>query len=1013
MKKKLVGLIALTASLSMCAMLGACGGDDGDSSGGEHAWGTTWSKDSTGHWHGCGDDGCDEKDSFAAHTPSADDGDCTTPITCSVCGYETTAGVAAHDAGPADWAKDADEHWKLCVNPGCTQKMLVAAHDINNSDCTTGGTCSTCGYTVAPKSAHEHTAPTSITGDADITCDNCSVVVAKTLAGTKTYSKSADDAASNVLPAAITGTPTHVYVDYVDIWNGTGVDFSEIEIQEGAIVKVETETMTYYYKANLCDNLINSADEFFTAINANFDGYYVLGQDLDFSAQIINDPTTGTSNTEDGWNSIGWNTTQGGDIAKFTKFTGTLDGNGYALKNITIKGHNGTQGISAAFIGYAEDATVKNLMADITVAPSGINANSVKNVGLIGRADKCVIDNCAVVLHTTYACYQTYVTVAPIVGLAEKGTTITNCVGVLDTSAGIVSTNKTTFATLAGTNDTGNWAVVNNCYGIYVPASGDTWTPTLVATKDTFEVQGSEAYNNFSAFFGAVTSLSANDGWNDSWKIEDNKLYFGDEWVHVHAFDQQNASEAYTATPASCTGNRTCYYSCACGAKGTTTFDVANTQTAHDVPANPQQSDWQSDGTGHWLTCSNCTEKVEFAAHSDPDDNCATEDYCTICNYRVHTAGAHTYDVPTGALTNGDVNCTVCGTKVAQTIAAVSNYSKDANDSASSLPSAIQGTVSAIEINGTNVGTSLDLTNVTAGEAAQLVTVVTDTTTYYYYATVCTNVLTSAEEFFTAINADFGGYYVLGQDINFSANKVNYSNDGVWNTIGWKGTEAGDISKYVQFTGVLDGKGYALKNVTLRGHNGTNLTQGINACLFGYTNGATIKNLMADLTIDGEVAGTIKNAGLIGNAVGGTVVENCVVVLKTKSGGYGSNKTVGAIAGTLGANSKISNCVAILNTSAGITSTTNFGTVAGTAGGDAAGIENSYGIYVGAEGDTWTPVLKADGGLTIAQTSAVYNGCDEFTTGVSALSDANGWNSYWSLADGTLKFGDETIISAE
>lgn len=43
--------------------------------------------------------------------------------------------------------------------------------------------------------------------------------------------------------------------------------------------------------------------------------------------------------------------------------------------------------------------------------------------------------------------------------------------------------------------------------------------------------------------------------------------------AHTHAFNEQKAEAKYLATSATCTEKATDYYSCACGEKGTETFD--------------------------------------------------------------------------------------------------------------------------------------------------------------------------------------------------------------------------------------------------------------------------------------------------------------------------------------------------------------------------------------------------------------------------------------------------------
>ncbi len=524
MKRKLIGLIALTASLSMCAMLGACdGGDDGDSSGGEHAWATDWSKDATGHWHGCEDDGCAEKGSFAAHTPSEDDGDCTTPITCSVCGYETTAGVATHTPG-TEQSSDATGHWYACTVDGCEEKVGFAAHRLD--DCTVGGECEVCHFESVSVAAHAHTAPTTITANADITCDRCNVVVAKALADVKVYSQAENDVATNTLPAALAGvTPTEVWMDGEAVWGGNGIDASYNDVTESALVTVETEGLTYYYTAKVCTNIITSADEFFT-MSEDLAGTYVLGKDIDFSAGDVN-----PYNEESSWKTIGWNTTAGGDARTYDEFTGTFDGNGYALKNLTVNGHNGFQGVSACLFGNVTGGTIKNVMAELTLGKD-MRPNSTKFSGLVGVARNAEIENCIVIFHTNQTSYKdNELTVGAVVGSVEQGTGIRNCVGILDASEGIVGGQKGAFGTICGVWLDNSVGTVSDCYGIYLGASGDAWTPAISARDDELTITDSAAYKGYDAFLSAVTSLSENDGWNEYWSLQNGVLKFGDETV--------------------------------------------------------------------------------------------------------------------------------------------------------------------------------------------------------------------------------------------------------------------------------------------------------------------------------------------------------------------------------------------------------------------------------------------------------------------------------------------------
>ncbi len=541
MKKKFVGLIALTASLSMCTVLSACGTH-------EHSWGTDWEHDANEHWHACA--GCSEVNDKDAHdfevVYSADYS--KQHQECTICGYDTAEVDHVHNGGTAtcasaavcvdcgqtygttlahawsnEWSKDASGHWHACTNENCTQKNDEGAHSEVDGDCTTPDDCTICGYELAEASdGHTHGVPAIITGAGDITCANadCEVVVAQTLAEVKTYSTSASDVSLNTLPSAITGTPTSIKVDGTEIWTGSAIDCSELSVQENAIVAVTTANMVYYYRANLCTNIINSAEEFF-AMENDLAGYYVLGQDIDFSAQIINSTTDGK-----GWNTIGWVSNTGGTIGNFNHFKGTLDGQGYALKNITMKGYNGSQGIAACLFAYTDGAVIKNVMIDMTI--DGAVAGTIKEAGLIAQAYTTTVSNSVIILRTKSGGYNTNTTVGAVAGTLSTSSKVENCIAILDTSAGI--TNTKNFGTVAGTAG-GNADGIYNSYGIYVGAEGDTWTPVLKASGGLSNTPNSAAYSGYDAFSSAVTELSEENSWNEYWSLTEGTLKFGDEII--------------------------------------------------------------------------------------------------------------------------------------------------------------------------------------------------------------------------------------------------------------------------------------------------------------------------------------------------------------------------------------------------------------------------------------------------------------------------------------------------
>ena len=104
---------------------------------------------------------------FAQHTPNADDGDCTTDITCSECGAVTTEGADSHTGGNATCTEQAE--CDVCGKP--YGELAQHTPNADDGDCTTDITCSECGA-VTTEGADSH-----IGGSATCTeqaeCDAC------------------------------------------------------------------------------------------------------------------------------------------------------------------------------------------------------------------------------------------------------------------------------------------------------------------------------------------------------------------------------------------------------------------------------------------------------------------------------------------------------------------------------------------------------------------------------------------------------------------------------------------------------------------------------------------------------------------------------------------------------------------------------------------------------------------------------------------------------------------------
>ena len=118
---------------------------------GNHAWvwkespasctsvGTRWQECTR-----CGAQQNKETTAPKAHKWEADDGNCTTPIKCAICGAIVQQAMTHRFS--STYSHDNVQHWKQCTNPGCTQRSEVGNHKGSvSNDCTRLSSCSVCG----------------------------------------------------------------------------------------------------------------------------------------------------------------------------------------------------------------------------------------------------------------------------------------------------------------------------------------------------------------------------------------------------------------------------------------------------------------------------------------------------------------------------------------------------------------------------------------------------------------------------------------------------------------------------------------------------------------------------------------------------------------------------------------------------------------------------------------------------------------------------------------------------
>ncbi len=182
---------------------------------GTHIMSQTPTADAEGHWHIC--ENCSITDQKQNHTPAEDDGDCTTPIRCTVCDHSVIPGRKTHtfDTGYALSNADKDKHYHVCTESGCTIRDGGEAHTPNIPAATEQSAqyCTACRYILAAQLGHTHVYTEMVTLPylkAPATCTAPAVYYTSCTCGDRgdeTFESGASDAKSH------TGTATALVPD--------------------------------------------------------------------------------------------------------------------------------------------------------------------------------------------------------------------------------------------------------------------------------------------------------------------------------------------------------------------------------------------------------------------------------------------------------------------------------------------------------------------------------------------------------------------------------------------------------------------------------------------------------------------------------------------------------------------------------------------------------------------------------------------------------------------------------
>ena len=291
------------------------------------------------------------------HFPEADDGDCTTPIVCAVCGTKTTSAMSHDFSG--EWKHDDTYHWHECLNAGCNQtdeKVAIAPERIE-------ATIENAEYlldtTVKPKDItvtayySDGFSETVTTFTTDIDDIDMSTVGSKTITVslTKNGGTCTDDITINVIEKK------HNYVN--GVCTGCG-SYETPELKDG-VYQIKNYVNLYWFAALVNGTLTDGTP-----------------QNTSANAVLVNDITVNSIANMGNyleWTPIG---------SRDNMYSGTFDGQGHKITGLYFND------ASAEYVGLfgCSDGTIKN------VGVVGSYFNGKGNVGGVCGGNYGRIVNC-------------------------------------------------------------------------------------------------------------------------------------------------------------------------------------------------------------------------------------------------------------------------------------------------------------------------------------------------------------------------------------------------------------------------------------------------------------------------------------------------------------------------------------------------------------------------------------------------------------------------------------------
>ncbi len=255
--------------------------------------------------------------------------------------------------------------------------------------------------------------------------------------------------------------------------------------------------------------------------------HYELGKDIDASSISTNTCPAGTTGTCTGFQPIG---DCGADgvcgSSDDMLFKGTLDGKGFAIRDLIVNINLTSFSSYAGFFGFTDEATISNIgLLNVDISSTTTNNTSFAG-GLVGRNENSSITNSYSTGNvSSFSTFTSYT--GGLVG-ENIGSSITNSYSTGNVSSSATD-NDSYAGGLLGTNS--NFSSITNSYSTGNVSSSatdnDSYAGGLLGTNSNFSsITNSYSTGNvFSASSSAISYAGGLAGWNSSVSSITNSYY--------------------------------------------------------------------------------------------------------------------------------------------------------------------------------------------------------------------------------------------------------------------------------------------------------------------------------------------------------------------------------------------------------------------------------------------------------------------------------------------------------